>query len=145
MKFYLALILFCVICCDDIDDELYSRYCKGTCQRKLKLFLEQTATSQEFAECRKKCVEELDTAQTEWEEKKEEIKHKRQQQIDECRTFCESLKIEGEEEDGRKTPYSRCKENCAKPLPWKKPEPTPEPTPEPAPEEPEEPSPETTE
>ena len=144
MKLYLALIVLCVISCQDDDDsELFIRYCKGKCQRELHLLRNQTNGHQGFKECEENCIVGLHEIQEEWEKQKEETKQKRESDTKQCvADRCESLKKEGEEEDGRKTPYTRCVENCRKPLPWKKEEPkptppTPEPTPTPPTPEPE--------
>lgn len=138
MKLYLALIVLCVISCQDDDDsELFIRYCKGKCQRELHLLRNQTDGHQGFKECEDNCILELHETQEAWEKQKEEIKQKREEFTNKCiEEQCKSKKKEGEEEDGRKTPYTRCVENCRKPLPWKKPEPTPEPQPDPTPTDP---------
>ena len=136
MKLYLALIVLCVISCQDDDDtELFIRFCKGKCQRELHLFRNQTDSNEKFKDCEEKCIVELYETQEKWENEKLKAKQEREEFTKNCViNECEGKKKEGEEEDGRKTPYTRCVENCRKPLPWKKPEPTPEPTPDPTPE-----------
>ena len=131
MKLYLAFILLCVICCqEDDNNELFIRFCKGTCQREKNLFRNQTEGNDVFIKCRDDCITRLNEDQKKWEEKKEAKKAERQQNMIKCNESCESLKKEGEEDDGRKTPYIRCLDNCRKPLPWKKNETEPEPDPE---------------